>query len=86
MFSFTSNILENSEKKLVVEKLLCVLNYVRGDFSPLEFDVLAIVHKWRKRISGFITGKGRAEFRKWNEHDLIHKRDSKPNQFNWHQI
>lgn len=45
MFSFTSNILENSEKKLVVEKLLCVLNYVRGDFSPLEFDVLAIVHK-----------------------------------------
>jgi len=45
MFSFTSNILENNEKKLVVDKLLCVLNYVRGDFGLLEFDVLAIVRK-----------------------------------------
>jgi len=45
MFSFASNTLENNEKKLVVDKMLCVLNYVRGDFSPLEFDVLAIVHE-----------------------------------------
>jgi len=42
---FTLYILENNEKKLVVDKLLCVLNYVRGAFSPLAFDVLIIVHK-----------------------------------------
>jgi hypothetical protein len=39
-----SNTLENNEKKLVVDQLLCVLNYVGVDFSPLESDVLVIVH------------------------------------------
>lgn len=45
MFSFTSNTSENNENILVVNKLLCVLNYVRGDFIPLEVDVLVIVYK-----------------------------------------
>jgi hypothetical protein len=56
MFSSSSNTLENNEKKLAVDKLLCVLNYARGGFSPLESDVLVIVHKRRKHISGFTTG------------------------------
>jgi hypothetical protein len=44
MYSSTSNTLENNEKKFVVDQLLCVLNYMGGDFSPLESGVLVIVH------------------------------------------